>query len=87
MPNFKHGQTAGVYLKKLQYEQPYSVMSDPANRYLYQDALIANSIGGQEANASRLRGNASAESTIFSRYGLIYKQFMDLLTGFPEYLR
>lgn len=79
--------SAGVYLKKLQYEQPYSVMSSPANRYVYQDALIAGNIAGQDASAARLRSEASTESAVFSRYGLIYKQFMDMLTGFPEYLR
>ena len=91
MPNFRMGKTprngAGVYLKRLQYEQPYSVMSNPANRYMYQDALIASTMLNQDTNARTLRSAASMESTVFSRYGLILKQYVDLLTGYPEYLR
>jgi len=92
MPNFRQGNPAprsngGVYLKRLQYEQPYSIMSSPANRFLYQDALINSSIVNQEANAKAGRAAASLESTVFSRYGLMLKQYVDLLTGYPEYLR
>lgn len=77
----------GVYLKRLQYEQPYSVMSNPNSRYIYQDALINSSIQRQDLGARVLRQAASLESTVWSRYGVIYKNFMDLLTGFPEYLK
>ena len=85
MPNFKHGQpSAGVYLRRLPYEQSYAASSAPSVRYANQDALISQTMNAETLNAARLRADASAESTVFSRYGLIYKQFMDLLTGFPE---
>ncbi len=76
-----------VYLKRLQYERPVSVTSSPANRYIYQDFLIANSIKNQEMGSRILRADAATEATVWSRYGLILKQYVDLLTGFPEYLR
>lgn len=92
MPNFRGGNPApkpvgGVYLRRLRYEQPYSIASSPANRYIYQDALINSTIANQDASARAGRAAASLESTVFSRYGLILKQYVDLLTGYPEYLR
>jgi hypothetical protein len=90
MPNFRSGGragNAGVYLKKLQYEQPYSIMSNPDNRYVYQDALIASSIKNQYVGSQRLRSAANLEAATMSRFGIVYRQFMNLLTGFPEYLK
>lgn len=78
---------AGVYLRKLQYEIPYSVSSSPANRYVAQDALIASTTALQDNGAAALRMAASAESTIWSRYGVAYKNWVDFITGFPEYLK
>jgi hypothetical protein len=79
--------SGGVYLRKLQFEIPYSVASDPQNRYRAQDLTIAATTQLQDTVSTLKAGAASAESTIWSRYGIAYKQWADFITGFPEYLK
>ena len=79
-----NGRPTGVYLKKLQYEIPYSVSSNINNRYRNQDLLIANSIGNQDSGAKALQSAAAGESTVWSRYGLALRQYAVLITGAPE---
>ncbi len=82
-----NGRNGGVYLRKLQYEIPYSSSSAIGNRYVAQDLMLAATMQMQD-KVSTLKANAgAAESTIWSRYGLAYKQWSDFITGFPEYLR
>ncbi len=79
--------SGGVYLRKLQYEIPYAVSSNYANRYVAQDVMIAATTQLQDTVSTSKMNAASAESTIFSRYGVALKQYVDFLTGFPEYLK
>lgn len=77
----------GVYLRKLQYEIPYAKSSEPSLRYAYQDLTMAATTRLQDTVSTNKMNAASAESTIWSRYGVAYKNWVDFLTGFPEYLK
>ena len=81
------GSAGGVYLRKLQFEIPYSASSAPQNRYKAQDLMIAATTQLQDSVSTLKAAAGSAESTIWSRYGLAYKQWADFVTGFPEYLK
>lgn len=59
----------------------------PANRFVAQDTLINNTTRNQDERAKMLRLGASAESSINSRYGLALSNYLNLLTGFSEYLK
>ena len=92
MPYFKHGSPglangAGVYLPRLPYEESYAASSAPGVRYQNQDALIMSSMRNQDNGATVLRSAASTEATVFSRYGVVLRQYLDLLTGFPEWFK
>jgi hypothetical protein len=77
-----------VYLRRLQYEIPYAHNAPSVTGgYKYQDDLVTRFIAGQDALSTQGRDAAAAESTILSRYGIAYKQYMNFLTGFPEYLK
>jgi hypothetical protein len=84
---FSGRASGGVYLRKLQYEQPYAAGSSLANRYQTQDLMIVATSQLQDVVSTAKQGAASAESTIWSRYGVAYKNWVDFVTGFPEYLK
>lgn len=77
----------GVYLSKLRYEVPYAGSSGINVRYKVQDNLIASTIANQDTLSSIKRDSAASEATIFSRYGLALRQYVNFLTGYPEYFQ
>lgn len=84
MPRYNSG---GVYLRQLQFETPYVASSSIANRYVSQDLMIAATSQMQDQISTSKMQAGSAESTVWSRYGLALKQYVDFVTGFPEYLK
>jgi len=81
------GGFGGVYLRKLQYEVPYAIASSPANRYVSQDVMINATTALQDNVSTQKQAAGSAESVIWSRYGVALNNFLVFLTGFPEYLK
>jgi hypothetical protein len=84
---FSGRPAGGVYLRKLQFELPYSTSSSPVNRYKAQDLMIAGTSQLQDTVSTVKRDAGAAESAIWSRYGVAYKNWVDFITGIPEYLR
>lgn len=79
--------SSGVYLRKLQYEIPYAQGSSIRNRYVNQDLMISATTQLQDVVSTAKQQSAMAESTIWSRYGVAYKNWVDFVTGYPEYLK
>jgi hypothetical protein len=75
------------YLRKLQYEIPYAGNSSIENRYRTQDNLIASSLADQDALSTVKRDIASAESSLYARYGIALVQYQNFLTGYPDILK
>jgi hypothetical protein len=81
------GRSGTPYIPKLRFEVPYAVSSSPANRYAAQDAMIFDTTRIQDIASSAGRDAASAESTLWSRYGVALNNFMVFLTGTSEYIK
>lgn len=65
----------------------YAQTQFPQNRFIVQDALISDTMKAEANHSRELQNAASIESAANARMGLALSNYLNFLTGFPEYLR